>query len=160
MSVQLTGADLIDLAVQTERRGERFYRDAEAATTQADAQTLFKYLGDQEVVHRKLFERLGSAIVVTEIDPTAWDEALEYIEATVDSAFFTKDAPIRRIPEGATTTEMLSLAIEFEQQTLLYFASLRDLVQPANRELVDRIIAEERSHVRRLAAMRKELGAV
>ncbi|NLG27561.1 MAG: hypothetical protein GX557_06595, partial [Chloroflexi bacterium] len=92
MSVQLTGADLIDLAVQTERRGERFYRDAEAATTQADAQALFKYLGDQEVAHRKLFERLGSAIVVTEIDPSAWDEALEYIEATVDSAFFTKDA--------------------------------------------------------------------
>lgn len=159
MSVQLSGADLLDLAIQTETRGERFYRAAEKAASDAQAKQLFRYLGDQEIAHRRLFERLGGAIVVTEIDPLAWDEALAYIEATVDSAFFAHDAPIHAVTLGETVAAMLEQAIAFEQQTLLYFSSLRDLVQPANRPLVDRVMAEERTHVRRLAAMLKEQQA-
>jgi rubrerythrin len=156
MSIQLSGADLIDLAVQTETRGERFYRQATAAANKPEAKELFRYLGDQEVLHRRTFERLAGAIVVTEIEPTTWDEALAYIEATVDSAFFRKDAPIQAISSGATVPDMLAQAINFEQQTLLYFGSLRELVQPANRALVDQIMVEERSHVRRLAALLKQ----
>jgi len=157
MSIQLAGADLIDLAVQTEMRGERFYRQAADAADKPEAKELFTYLGDQEVLHRRTFERLSGAIVVTEIAPTTWDETLAYIEATVDSAFFGKDAPIKSIPMGNTVEEMLSQALQFEQQTLLYFGSLRELVQPASRAIVDQIMAEERSHVRRLAAMRRQV---
>jgi len=58
------------------------------------------------------------------------------------------------IPAGSTVREMIERAITFEQQTLLFFYTLRDLVQPVNRALVDSIVSEERSHVRRLAAMR------
>jgi rubrerythrin len=156
MSVQLSGADLIDLAIQTETRGERFYRQAAAAATQPEAKELFTYLGDQEVVHKRTFERLSGAIVITDIDPNTWDETLAYIEATVDAAFFRKDAPIRGIPGGTSVEDMLTQALQFEQQTLLYFGSLRDLVQPTHRTIVDQIMSEERSHVRRLAAMRKQ----
>jgi rubrerythrin len=153
MSIQLSGADLIDLAIQTETRGERFYRQAAQATSKPEARELFAYLGDQEVLHRRTFERLAGGIVVTELEPGVWEDALAYIEATVDSAFFQKDAPIQAIPAGASVEAMLMQAMQFEQQTLLYFGSLRDLVQPANRAIVDHIMAEERSHVRRLAAL-------
>lgn len=156
MSIQLSGADIIDLAVQTEIRGEKFYREAAAAASdRPQARELFTYLADEEVRHRQVFEGLSGAIVVTEIDPTTWEEAVAYIAAVVDSAFFSKDdAPIRLVPKGATLDEMLQQAIEFEKQTLLYFYSLRDLVQPSNVPIVDRVIAEEKSHIRRLSAMR------
>lgn len=49
--------------------------------------------------------------------------------------------------------DMLRQAIAFEQQTLLFFGALRDLVQSSNRPIIDRIVAEERAHVRRLSAM-------
>ena len=154
MSIQLSGADVIDLAVQTEVRGERFYRQAAQAADKPQARQLFSFLADEEVRHKKLFQGLSGAIVVTEIDPMTWQEAVEYIAATVDQAFFKPDAPIRAVPQGATVNEMLTQAIEFEKQTLLYFYSLRDLVQPSNVPLIDRVIAEEKSHVRRLSAMR------
>jgi len=159
MSLQLSGADLLDLAIETERRGERFYRAAERAAADPGAKELFRELADQEIAHRRTFERLGGAIVITEIDPSDWDEALAYIRATVDSTFFADDAPIHQVAVGPTVADMLRQAIAFEQQTLLYFSSLRDLVQPANRPLVDQVIAEERSHVRRLAAMLKNQDA-
>lgn len=156
MSIQLSGADVLDLAVQTELRGERFYRAAAQAAEDAAARALFAHLASEEVRHKETFLALSPEIVVTEIDPSAWEEVQGYIEATVERAFFDADAPIQAVPLAPDVPGMIRQAIAFEQQTLLYFYTVRDLVQPSNRPLIDRILAEERSHVRRLAAMLRE----
>ena len=154
MSIQITGGDVVDMAVQTEIEGERFYRAAAERAASAEARELFIYLANEEVRHKETFEALSDRIVVTEIDPTTWEEGIAYIRATIDRAFFSgTNAPIRAIALGATVEEMLRQAIAFEQQTILFFGALRDLVQPPNRPIIDRVVAEERHHVRRLAAM-------
>lgn len=154
MGILLSGADIVDLALQTETRGEAFYREAVSRSASPEARDLFTYLAEQELRHKQIFASLGSAIVETEIEVADWQEALDYINATVGQTFFADNTPIRSIPAGSTVREMIERAITFEQQTLLFFYTLRDLVQPVNRALVDSIVSEERSHVRRLAAMR------
>jgi len=154
MSIQITGGDVVDMAVQTEIEGERFYRAAAERADNPEARELFTFLAEEETRHRQTFEALGDSIVVTEIDPTTWEEAIAYIRATIDRAFFSGTrAPIRTIALQATVGDILRQAIAFEQQTLLFFGALRDLVQPLNRPIIDRIVVEERSHVTRLAAM-------
>lgn len=154
MSIQITGGDVVDMAVQTEIEGERFYRAAAERADSAEARELFIYLADEELRHQQAFEALSDHIVISDIDPTTWEEGIAYIRATVDRAFFSDaKAPIRAIALQATVDDMLHQAIAFEQQTLLFFGALRDLVQPPNRPIIDRIVAEERGHVRRLAAM-------
>jgi rubrerythrin len=157
MGIMLSGADIVDLALQTETRGEAFYREAQSLSTTPEARDLFAYLAEQEARHKVIFAGLGNAIIETEIEPVDWQEALDYINATVGQTFFADNAPIRRIPAGSSVREMVELAISFEQQTLLFFYTLRDLVQPLNRTLIDSIVTEERTHVRRLAAMRKTI---
>ncbi|MCE5258766.1 MAG: ferritin family protein [Chloroflexi bacterium] len=154
MGILLSGADIIDLAIQTEEKGEAFYREAAKKTGAKDACELFTYLADQEQRHKQVFAQLGNAIVVSDLEPAEWQEALDYINATVSQTFFSDGTPIRAIESGSSVREMIERAIAFEQQTLLFFYTLRELVQPANRRLVDSIVAEERTHVRRLAAMR------
>lgn len=153
MSIQLSGADIVDLAVQTEVRGERFYRQAADAADRPEARELFVYLANEEVRHKQVFEGLASAITVTEVDPTTWEEAMAYIEATVDREFFDPEAPIRTVAVAQDVGGMLRQAIQFEQQTLLFFHTLRDLVRKPTVPIIDGIIKEERSHVRRLSAM-------
>jgi rubrerythrin len=154
MSIQMTGGDVVDMAVQTEVEGERFYRAAAERAESPEARQLFAYLAGEEARHRQTFEALSDRIVVTEIDPTTWDEGIAYIRATVDRAFFSgTKAPIRTIALEGTVDDMLRQAIAFEQQTILFFGALRDLVQRPNRPIIDQIVAEERDHVRRLAAM-------
>jgi rubrerythrin len=154
MGILLSGADIVDLAVQTETRGEAFYREAAGRSTSPEARELFTYLAEQELRHKQIFAGLGSAIIETEIGEDDWQEAIDYINATVGQTFFADGTPIRSIPAGSTVREMIERAITFEQQTLLFFYTLRELVQPVNRVLIDTIVTEERSHVRRLAAMR------
>jgi rubrerythrin len=154
MGILLSGADIVDLALQTETRGEAFYREAVKLSTTTAARDLFTYLAEQELRHKQIFAGLGHAIIDTEIEEDDFQEALDYINATVGQNFFADNSPIRTIPAGSTVREMIERAITFEQQTLLFFYTLRDLVQPINRDLVDSIVTEERTHVRRLAAMR------
>lgn len=157
MGILLSGADIVDIALQTETRGEVFYREAVGLSTSPEARELFTYLADQELQHKLIFASLGGAIIETEIEAAEWQEALEYINATVGQTFFADKAPIRSIPAGSTVREMIERAIAFEQQTLLFFYTLRDLVKPANQSLIDTIVSEERTHVRRLSAMRSTL---
>ena len=154
MGILLSGADIIDLALQTEVKGEAFYRQAVAQSTSPEARELFTYLADQEQHHKQVFEKLGDTIVAADLSPEEWQEALDYINATVGQTFFSDGTPIRSIAVGSTFREMVERAITFEQQTLLFFYSMRELVQQSERELIDKIVTEERAHVRRLAAMR------
>ena len=153
MGIQLTAEDVIDFAVQTEEQGERFYRQAAELAEEDEARDLFEYLADQEERHRLVFQGLGDAVVPSAIDATEWQEALGYISAAVDQEFFGQDAALRQIAPGASTEEMLRQAMTFERETLLFFYGLRDLVNLSSRALLDDIIAEEKSHMRQLAAL-------
>jgi len=49
--------------------------------------------------------------------------------------------------------EAIHMAMGFEKETLLFFYNLRDLVPDRQQKTIQRIIDEEKKHVRRLAAM-------
>ena len=45
------------------------------------------------------------------------------------------------------------MAMGFEKETLLFFYDLRDMVSEADKQVLMRIVAEEKSHLRQLAAV-------
>ena len=153
MGIQLSRYDLVDLAVQTEIRGEAFYRQAHKASTGAEEKELFGFLADEEVRHKAVFESLTPGAFAVEVDDAAWDDAAAYIAATVDSAFFSQDGAIRKVTLAESVNGMIRQAIGFEQQTILYFYTLRDLVREQSKSIIDKILSEERSHVKRLSRM-------
>jgi len=155
MSIQWTGADVVDIAVQTEVRGEKFYRQAAEKADSDAARDLFTHLADEEVRHKAIFEGLGETVGAIDLTQEMWEQAIEYISVTVDQAYFKADAPIRAIPEQATVPDMLRQAIAFEQQSVLFFYTLRDMVRSASQGLVTSIIDEEKQHVRQLSAALK-----
>jgi len=58
------------------------------------------------------------------------------------------DAPAARAAvKGATATEALHLAIEFEKDSILFLHEIRPMVEKDSRDVVDRLISEERIHV-------------
>jgi len=83
-----------------------------------------------------------------------WDWYQKYLTATVQSALFQgPDKALAAAAEAKTEKEALRMAIDFEKDTLLFFYDLRDKVAAARRDVVDKVVAEEKSHIRRLAGM-------
>ena len=139
--------EIIEQAVQTERLGYQFYttmaekfkKDSE------DMNKLFTTLAEKELKHEKTFSDLRETIRDTESE--GWEEVSEYMRAIVESEFFLgKNKSLPSMENVKNIEEAVNFAINFEKETLLYFYGLKDAVK--EKETVDEIINEEKSHIR------------
>jgi rubrerythrin len=151
----LQAADAVEMAMGIETSGEAFYRAVAKKAETLETRVLFEYLADQEVGHYKTFERLGKELADAPLmSQEEWEQYQEYLQATVQSALF--EGPEKALAAAETVTDdkdALRMAMGFEKETILFFYNVREVATGGRKEIVDRIIDEEKKHVRRLAAM-------
>jgi rubrerythrin len=147
--------DVIEMALEIEKSGEVFYRAVAQKSKSPQVQALFEDLAEQEVHHYAAFEKLSKTEWDRSLMPKVeWDQYLMYLQATVQSAFFEgQDKALALAEQVSDEKEALRMAIGFEKETMLFFHDLLDMVSDADQKTVKRIIDEEKSHLRRLAAM-------
>jgi rubrerythrin len=155
----MRAADVTELAMELEKGGEAFYRAVAKKAPSAAVKALFEDLADQEVVHYKIFGKLfQTAQGKPFMTDQEWDMYQDYLEATVQSAFFEgADKALSVADEVEGEKEALYMAIRFEKETMLFFHDLYDAVPESEKETVSKVIAEEKRHVRRLANMLSEV---
>ena len=133
----------------------RFYRLSDPETASPEVRELFEELAEQEKRHYAAFSQLTRT--VWEQSPSFqgdWDQYLMYLQASIQSTFFQgSDKALSLAQKVSDEKEALQMALGFEKETMLFFYDLRDKVSDADKPVVERIIAEERAHVHRLAAM-------
>jgi rubrerythrin len=141
--------------MELEKSGEAFYRAVAQKADSPEVRALFEDLADQEVIHYKVFSRLFQAIQSKPfMTDDEWDLYQDYLESTVQSAFFEGyDKALSVAEEVKGEQEALKMAIRFEKETMLFFHDLYDVVPEADKETIGKVIAEEKRHVRRLARM-------
>ena len=148
-------ADIVELAMQVEKSGETFYRAVADKVQSTASRELFKYLAGQEVIHYQVFSKLSQTV---QDNPFMTDEEwalyMDYLNGTVQSAFF--EGPDKALALAETVTDerqAINMAIGFEKETLLFFYDLRDRIPDKDRPFVEKIVDEEKSHIRRLVGM-------
>jgi len=132
-------------AVQTEKLGYQFYTTiAEKFVKDEGLNKLFTTLAQKELRHEKTFGELLE--IIKDEEPVDWEEAEQYLRAIVESEFFLgKDKSLPSLKNVKTVEDAVNFALGFEKETLLYFYVIRDAVK--EREVVEEIINEERSHI-------------
>lgn len=151
----LQANDIIELAMQVEQSGEAFYRAVAQKVPSPAVRALFEDLAQQEVIHYQVFGKLAQdardAPLMTDEE---WAMYADYMNATVQSAFFQgPDKALALAETVADEKEAVRMAMGFEKETLLFFFDLRDKVSEAKRSFVQKIVDEEKKHIRRLAEM-------
>ena len=147
--------DVIEMAMELEKSGEIFYAAVGEKAASAEIQALFEELAEQEKRHYAAFAEMTRTIWEQSLTFGGdWDQYLMYLQASIQSAFFEGSEKALSLAEQVTDEqEALQMALSFEKETMLFFYDLRDKVSDHDKAVVERIIAEERAHVRRLAAM-------
>lgn len=137
--------EVIEQAVQTEKLGYQFYTTmAETFKKEEGLNKLFTTLAAKEQVHEKRFRELQE--IIEEEETVNWEEAEQYLRAIVESKFFLgKNKALPSMEHVKTAEDAVNFALRFEKETLLYFYWIRDAVK--EKEVVDEIINEERSHI-------------
>lgn len=139
--------EVVEQAVQTEKLGYQFYTAmAERFKKDEDLKKLFDFLATKELQHEKIFSELMNKVSESEKEPEGWEDVAQYLRAIVESEFFLgKNKSLPSLEHVKTVADAVDFALNFEKETLLYFHILRDMVK--EKELIEEIINEERSHV-------------
>lgn len=148
--------EAIEQAVQTEKLGYQFYtKMAVKFKKNEQLNKLFTILAQKELRHEKTFSELKD--IVGDKEPEDWNETLPYFRAIVESAFFLgKNKALPSMTRIKTARDAVNFALGFEKETLLYFYGIREAVK--EKEIVEEIINEERSHIMWLNSFKNSLA--
>ena len=159
MSIAFSGTELINIAIGIERRGIVFYDIMAKSTENAIARDTFQSLADMERAHVQTFQNMLTEASKYQVPETYAEEYTAYLQALVDSAIFTDDMITSEMATKAESDiEALELAISGEKDSILFYYEMKDIVPQPAQSTVNRIIAEEKSHLRQLSELKKKLA--
>lgn len=145
--------EVVEQALRTERLGYEFYTTMKERFKDDERFTkLFSTLAEKELAHEKRFAELLE--IIKDEEPENWEEASEYLRAIVESEFFLgKDKALPALSHVKSIDDAVKFALGFEKETLLYFYGLLGSVK--EKEVVEEIISEEKSHIKWLTAFKE-----
>jgi rubrerythrin len=160
VSISFYGNELINIAIGIERRGIAFYDVLARSTQSAKAREVFLYLVGMEREHIRIFQDMLDEADRFEVPENYAGEYAAYLQALVDSAVFTDDAVTSELAtHSENDAAAVELGINAEKDSILFYYELREMLPEPGRATVDRIIAEEKLHLRQLSELKKALAA-
>ena len=160
MSISFSGSELIGIAIGIERRGIAFYDIMARSTKNAIARDVFQHLIDMERQHIQIFQDMLEEADKYQITEAHAGEYAPYLRALVDSAVFTDDFVTSEMATGVgSDIGAVELGISAEKDSILFYYEMRDLMPQRAQPTVNKIIAEEKAHLRQLSEVKKKLAA-
>lgn len=164
MGITFNANEIFEMAEEIERNGAKFYR--QAAKNAADKETK-QMLLDMAVVedgHLKTFEEMRKQLSGQEKGWTIFDpdnQSVLYLQAMADARGYEgKITPTKELTGNETTKEIIEIALNSENESTVFYLSLKELVPvKAGRDKVEAIIIEELSHITTLLKKLKSLNS-
>lgn len=151
-----TVADIREIAVQIEKNGESAYRQAAAAVSDSTVREIFTWMADEEKGHAEFFAGIESDEVLTGEQLELEKMGRQLLQEMVADQTFSLDQEM--LLQTKDFKEALTQAQLLEQDTVMFYEFLLNLVaEPAARDQLEKVIAEEKRHIEQLGEM-KEAG--
>lgn len=158
MGVFFSGRELIEIAIGIEKNGATFYNSLAGSTKNPEAKGTYKYLADQEKEHAGVFQRMLGSVGEYKPPETYTEEYNLYLKALIDSLVFTDDkVTLEMAKKVKSDAEAIQVGVGAEKDSILFYMEVKELVRPAERKVVRKIIDEEKSHLRQLTGIKKGL---
>lgn len=139
--------DVIEIAIQIEKNGEKLLRSAQKKTTNPELISIFQWIADEEVRHAETFARMRPAAKEKKEADTGDLEAMgrELLQDLVSQENFSLD--VNELSRIDSMKDLVSKMIEFENDTVIFYEMIGSFISdPAAADAVDRIISQEQQH--------------
>jgi len=142
--------EILDFAIKIEKNAEDLYREAASKMENPEIGSLLLFLADEERRHAEWFQQRKETIKLE------GDEAeMERLYGTLlrdmigDQTFSLAEADLSRMDQ---VKALLELAVEFENDTILFYETLHSLIDDEDTSArVREIITDENEHVQLLS---------
>ena len=141
--------EIIEIAVQIEKNGERVYREAIGQSKNPELDNLLLQMAEEELEHTNWFLNLKDEIEKSQDRPQVEEMDAPLVKDLMGKqAFSLDDVNFSRVKNSK---ELIDIFIEFENDTVLFYEMLKTfLVDEKTIEHLEKIIREEASHIQRL----------
>jgi rubrerythrin len=153
-------AQVLDMAIQAESQGRKFYRACRDRIDQPDAAELFDFLIEQERKHERLFREMKERSDRIDLPESYAGEMRRYADSFVEKRIFKQPEEAARAVTGSEgPVEVIDLALGFERASVEFYQDMKKWIRPKEAETIDDIIDEEQSHIHRLNRLREKMEA-
>jgi len=148
--------DILLFAKRIEENGERFYQQSADWLQDAKAKELFRYLAEEERVHRNVFEGMLSTMQKFDVRESYEGEYLSYLQDYLDrKVIFDSKTAQGELADVQDPVSAIDFAIRREMDAILYFTEVKHFVSEGQQGPIDRILIEERGHFSKLNDLKK-----
>jgi rubrerythrin len=163
MSVIFNADEIFQVAIQIERNGNEFYKQAAKKASSDGLKKKLLDLARMELEHEKTFSQMRDKLMSKSKEPVVFDpqeELAMYLNAFAKGQVFSLkpngDSVLKDIKEEK---DILKTAINLEIESIALYTGLEDLVpEKFGKADIKKIIRQEMSHVQILSAELEALG--
>ncbi|MGR6836958.1 ferritin family protein [Syntrophomonas erecta] len=157
-TIKFSGEEIIEIAVQMEESGKLFYEKAISLAEGDKLKEVLTYLAQGEAKHIQDFSKLGESIDYSFLPNESYPgEYEDYVRSLVNSHIF-KLTEVEDLIKGIKNNkDILRIAISFEKDSIVFFQELKNMGNKAASEVLEKLIDEERGHIKKIVAMIKDL---
>lgn len=146
-------SQILEVAVRIERKGVEFYKSLSDNAATDRARDVFSYLAAEEEKHIGIFRQVLDDVAQYQPKFSYPGEYGAFIEElatlAIDSLNIEKTNLYEKDFEAA-----ISLGIQVELESIVYYTEIRDMFQDEQKELIQKIIDEEKLHLLELKAVK------
>jgi len=159
MNGPLLGAgEILNLAIQMEHKGLAFYQACAKASFGPPIVLVFEHLITAEQTHARIFAEMKRRLPPEVVSKTDAGEAQRYIEKLIGERISPEtERALNTVAEIADPIEAVEIAMEFEKKSILLYSALNQLIDSSEKQILEKVIAEEHNHIRRLVDLLHEL---
>ena len=159
MARKVSCHEVFEMTLQIEQMGYDFYKTMAHNAKNARLRDGYNQLAAEEKKHLDSFEQLRDSI--EKIDTNRldnWDEVSLYFKALID----TKELPTSPeknslVPELKDEIGAIHISISFEKDTILFLQGISRWINPEDKNKIEQLIEEEKSHILKLLQMKKQI---
>lgn len=159
MTTSFSGNEIIEMALQIENKGFDFYTEMGVTTKNKSLEELYKWLAAEEGKHINVFEKMRSYMKSLNLPgPYNLQEVMLYFRALIDTKVFPDSKEGNSLlNELKDEIGAIQIAISFEKDTILFFQEMYNLVEVREKDIINKLITEEKGHIFKLLKMKQDI---
>jgi rubrerythrin len=154
MSAPITARDLVEIAIEAERKGAAFYGCLAEKMPHAEVRSLFARMEQEEKEHLRELQGLLMEVENYHHAEPYPESYYDYLAILVESWTFHGEPTCEQMVQDAQDgAETCPLASTFEKEVILLLHEMRRFVPEDRQGIVEKLLAGEYEHVRHLHAL-------
>jgi len=152
-------SEIVDLGIEKEKKRRDFYGLCAEKFNDKNIKELFIKLRDWEETHIRKFTEIRASVKELRETENYEGELNFYMQALLDDKLYSDVCPGKFGANVKAPLDAILYGIGFEKDAIIFFNEIMNYTVDARKEVIKKLIEEEKQHIVYLSLLREKLSA-